>query len=153
MPLYRFRRVIQTIEQDSQDCGNEDEFYYDGYCYPRDYGSHCSDWDAETDLCKVTPPANYCPEPWCYVDNALCEQNDETTNLSVFFKDFELFYSYNTCNGTDYFTGGYAWRTCDKNIPDIADDLKGLLEDFAQPQNMEDISVLMYTMKERIDTT
>jgi hypothetical protein len=51
----------------------------------------------------VIPP--YCFQTWCYVDAKSCKKNSEEDiyKSHYFSPDYDVFYSYSTCNTTDYF--------------------------------------------------
>ena len=83
----------------------------EGSCVPYDYGSsNCLQHDYLHDSrCQGDPSVaeipNWCFQSWCYVDANSCKKNsDEDIYRSDYFQSLQsLFYSYSTCNSTDYF--------------------------------------------------
>eukprot|EP00985_Skeletonema_marinoi_P034995 scaffold45345_cov212-Skeletonema_marinoi.AAC.1 len=85
-----------------------------GSCVAYDYGSSaCLQHDllhdpkCQGDLSTaVIPP--YCFQTWCYVDAKSCKKNSaediyKSNYFSHFSPEYDVFYSYSTCNTTDYF--------------------------------------------------
>ncbi len=82
-----------------------------GGCVPYSYGSNaCLQHDqlhdpiCQEDLSTTTVPP-YCFLSWCYVDAASCRKNSEDVifKSEYFPAQYDIFYSYSTCNSTDYF--------------------------------------------------
>ena len=87
-----------------------------GSCVTYDYGSSaCLRHDLIHDpICQrddlssavVVPP--YCFQSWCYVDGKSCKKNsEEDVFKSDYFPQHDVFYSYSTCNSTNYFWEQY----------------------------------------------
>eukprot|EP00986_Skeletonema_menzelii_P007895 scaffold3154_cov129-Skeletonema_menzelii.AAC.1 len=84
----------------------------DGSCVAYDYGSSaCLQHDLIHDPnCQgdpstaVVPP--WCFQAWCYVDANSCKKNSEEVvfKSKYFPPQYDIFYSYSTCNSTNYFT-------------------------------------------------
>lgn len=86
-----------------------------GSCVSYDYGSNaCLQHDLLHDpKClfvnntsntnnAIIPP--YCFQSWCYVDASTCKRDsEEAVYKSDYFSTHDLFYSYSTCNSTDFF--------------------------------------------------
>lgn len=82
-----------------------------GSCVTYDYGSSaCLQHDllhdpkCQGDLSTaVIPP--YCFQTWCFVDAKSCKMiSEEDVYKSYYFSpEYDVFYSYSTCNATDYF--------------------------------------------------
>eukprot|EP00984_Skeletonema_dohrnii_P034701 scaffold33643_cov184-Skeletonema_dohrnii-CCMP3373.AAC.3 len=85
-----------------------------GACVTYDYGSSaCLQHDllhdpkCQGDLSTVVIPP-YCFQPFCYVDAKSCKKNsEEDISRSDYFNQYDVFYSYSTCNATDYFWEQY----------------------------------------------
>jgi len=79
--------------------------------FPEGYGLRCNTHDIVTPLCAPIPCADnmpcveaHCIQPWCWVDDVSCEGE---RNRSDFFPSLSLYYSYQTCGGTNVFTRQY----------------------------------------------
>ena len=82
-----------------------------GSCVAYEYGSSaCLQHDLIHDpKCQGDPSSAviepYCFQSWCYVDASSCKKNsDEVVYKSDSFPQLDIFYSYTTCNSTNYFT-------------------------------------------------
>jgi len=82
-----------------------------GSCVAYDYGSSaCLQHDlihdpiCQTDASTTAVPP-YCFQTWCYVDANSCRKNSEEDiyKTEYFSPSNDIFYSYATCNSTDYF--------------------------------------------------
>jgi len=89
-------------------------------CIPVTYGSSsCMQHDmSRNPLCLVDNYnisnqdavllPEFCRESWCYVDSTLCRDSSESFMRTDIFRDLleanSLYYSYSTCNSTDYYT-------------------------------------------------
>ena len=85
-----------------------------GSCLAYEYGSNtCLQHDLIQDpICQGDPSSAviepYCMQTWCYVDAKSCKKNSEEDVLkSNSFPQLDIFYSYTTCNSTDYFWQQY----------------------------------------------
>jgi len=85
-----------------------------GSCVARDYGSSAClqhdllhDPNCQGDLSTTAVPP-YCFQTWCYVNANSCRKNsDEKIKKTEYFSPSnDIFYSYSTCNSTDYFSQG-----------------------------------------------
>jgi WD40 repeat protein len=80
--------------------------------YEAQYGSKCNDWDKSQDeKCKSDKPPDYCLEKWCYVNPYKCSRrNQKSAYLPNSTSDggHAVYYSYDTCGGTDKFAGAKA---------------------------------------------
>ena len=81
-----------------------------GSCASYNYGSSsCLQHDFINDeKCQVDATSTfvepYCFQAWCYVDLDSCKRNsEEKIYKSDYFANEDVFYSYSTCNGTNYF--------------------------------------------------
>ena len=83
-----------------------------GSCVAYEYGSSaCLQHDlihdpiCQGDPSKAVVPA-WCFQSWCYVDGNSCKKNSEEDifKSSYFPPQYDIYYSYTTCNSTDYFT-------------------------------------------------
>ena len=81
-----------------------------GSCVAYEYGSNaCLQHDLIHDpICQgdpsttVVPP--WCMQAFCFVDASSCRKNsEEDIYKSDYFPQHDIFYSYSTCNSTDYF--------------------------------------------------
>ncbi|KAL7491052.1 hypothetical protein ACHAWT_000530, partial [Skeletonema menzelii] len=83
-----------------------------GSCVAYDYGSSaCLQHDLIHDpICQGDPSTAvvrpWCFQSWCFVDANSCKKNSEEViyKSSYFPPQYDIFYSYSTCNSTDYFT-------------------------------------------------
>ena len=82
-----------------------------GSCVAYEYGSSaCLQHDlihdpiCQGDPSKAVVPA-WCFQSWCYVDGNSCKKNSEEDifKSSYFPPQYDIYYSYTTCNSTDYF--------------------------------------------------
>ncbi len=83
-----------------------------GSCASYNYGSNaCLQHDllhdpiCQGDLSTTTIPP-YCSQTWCFVNATSCKKNsEEIISKSDYFPEdqHDIFYSYSTCNSTDYF--------------------------------------------------
>jgi len=82
-----------------------------GSCVAHDYGSSAClqhdfihDPNCQTDASTTAVPP-YCFQTWCYVDANSCRKNSEEDiyKTEYFSPSNDIFYSYATCNSTDYF--------------------------------------------------
>ncbi|KAK1739248.1 ionotropic glutamate receptor family protein [Skeletonema marinoi] len=85
-----------------------------GSCVAYNYGSSaCLQHDllhdptCQSDLSTTTIPP-YCFQSWCYVNANTCKKkSDEKIKKTLYFSpQNDIFYSYSTCNSTDYFSQG-----------------------------------------------
>eukprot|EP00984_Skeletonema_dohrnii_P002871 scaffold976_cov102-Skeletonema_dohrnii-CCMP3373.AAC.10 len=85
-----------------------------GSCVAYDYGSSAClqhdllhDPNCQGDLSTTAVPP-YCFQTWCYVNANSCRKNsDEKIKKTEYFSPSnDIFYSYSTCNSTDYFSQG-----------------------------------------------
>jgi len=84
--------------------------------YPMDVGSSCHAWDngrmpgACTEDDQDPSIGNgWCAQPWCYVDPCHCDLESLPQKATYFpgvtFQGKQLYYSYATCGGNDYYGG------------------------------------------------
>jgi hypothetical protein len=80
--------------------------------YSAEYGSKCEDWDNSQDAnCKGDTAPEYCREKWCYVSPDKCKKkNKKSLYLPNSTSDggHSIYYSYDTCGGTDKFASATA---------------------------------------------
>mmetsp|Transcript_2066 Transcript_2066/g.5873 ORF Transcript_2066/g.5873 Transcript_2066/m.5873 type:complete len:375 (+) Transcript_2066:86-1210(+) len=85
--------------------------------YPAEIGGTCKAWDKDVHpLCRGKDAPKWCKQRWCYVDPCSCDLKDKpkvTMYLpEATFGGKSLYYSYETCNGEDYFTKKYNLEAC-----------------------------------------
>jgi hypothetical protein len=87
--------------------------------YPAEVGGSCQAWDKGTHpACKSDKPPKWCHESWCYVDPCSCElEGDVPPKVSMYlpkatFTGKGLYYSYETCEGKDFFTKSVHKQAC-----------------------------------------
>ena len=72
------------------------------HCYPPTYGSStCAAHDTGLKPDCASNPLSYCAQQWCYVDAAACALSTYSTRRSDIFPGLEIFYSYETCGGSE----------------------------------------------------
>ncbi len=115
-----------------------------GSCVSYEFGSNaCLQHDlllnpiCQGDLSTTTVPS-YCFQSWCYVDATSCRKNSEEDIIkSSYFSDQpDIFWSYSTCNTTDY--ESYFWQeyleSSAKNVSLIGGiDLTAIIPDYLYP--------------------
>jgi len=79
--------------------------------YPADTGGSCAAWDMGHHAdCVGDNPPKWCKEQWCYVDPCSCGlTGKDSPKVTSYLPDAnyngrKIFYSYETCSGTDFFT-------------------------------------------------
>mmetsp|Transcript_11533 Transcript_11533/g.30593 ORF Transcript_11533/g.30593 Transcript_11533/m.30593 type:complete len:379 (-) Transcript_11533:194-1330(-) len=90
--------------------------------YPAEVGGSCKAWDKATHpMCSGGDPKKlpkWCAQEWCYVDPCTCElAGDIPPKVSMYlpkatFTGKGLYYSYETCEGKDYFTKTVHLKAC-----------------------------------------
>jgi hypothetical protein len=89
--------------------------------YPADMGAHCEAWDDNViSDCKEgeTPGKgkDWCAQSWCYVDPCRCKgemhKSLRMAAIGVNVRGVPLFYSYETCGSTDYWTSRFHAGSC-----------------------------------------
>lgn len=78
--------------------------WHDGDSYPGEMGSVCKKWDADhSHHCSGDQKAEWCAEPWCFVDPTNCNIEAKPIKSSYFPEatsmGHSLHYSYETCGG------------------------------------------------------
>lgn len=82
--------------------------------YPKSVGSECKAWDLGVypGKCTMTSTSEkFCAEKWCYVDPCHCD-TESFPQVSSFFPDTELHYSYEACGSKDFFTHQFNNLAC-----------------------------------------
>lgn len=81
--------------------------------YPAETGGTCQAWDDQRyPDCQGPNPPKWCKQQWCYVDPCDCDlTGKESPKVTAYlpnanFNGRRVFYSYETCGGTDFFTEG-----------------------------------------------
>mmetsp|Transcript_23590 Transcript_23590/g.54512 ORF Transcript_23590/g.54512 Transcript_23590/m.54512 type:complete len:464 (-) Transcript_23590:74-1465(-) len=71
--------------------------------YPATYGEGCGvHLEPGQPACQETPPADWCLQPWSYVNPCTCTASDITQ--ATYFPGSNLYYSYGACGGADTYS-------------------------------------------------
>lgn len=87
--------------------------------FPADAGATCKAWDLESNpTCTAhsTEVPMWCVQKWCYVDPCSCSLA-EIPKVSTYMRDAShdgrtIYYSYDTCGSTDYWTAEHNKDAC-----------------------------------------
>eukprot|EP00746_Dinoflagellata_sp_MGD_P147758 gnl/MRDRNA2_/MRDRNA2_80075_c0_seq1.p1 gnl/MRDRNA2_/MRDRNA2_80075_c0~~gnl/MRDRNA2_/MRDRNA2_80075_c0_seq1.p1 ORF type:complete len:1679 (+),score=385.09 gnl/MRDRNA2_/MRDRNA2_80075_c0_seq1:132-5168(+) len=115
--------------------------------YPGNYGEYCRQHqepgaEACFDLSQDPPvelpkdrKADWCDQPWCYVDPCRCHSVDDMTK-SDYFPGTELVYSYDTCGGINMYTDAVESMNLVGNAECLGEGMPGMGDDMPRGDDM-----------------
>mmetsp|Transcript_30957 Transcript_30957/g.48484 ORF Transcript_30957/g.48484 Transcript_30957/m.48484 type:complete len:722 (-) Transcript_30957:92-2257(-) len=110
-------------------------------CVSYDYGSSaCLQHDllhdplCQGDLSTTTVPP-YCFQSWCYVNSTSCKKNseEEIFKSEYFPPQYNIFWSYSTCNSTDHFWQQHLESSANSVSVISGTDLAAIIPDYRYP--------------------
>jgi len=110
-------------------------------CVSYDYGSSaCLQHDllhdplCQGDLSTTTVPP-YCFQSWCYVNSTSCKKNseEEIFKSEYFPPQYNIFWSYSTCNSTDHFWQQHLESSANSVSVIGGTDLAAIIPDYQYP--------------------